>query len=121
MCSLTLCTGLMFSSTPALADDAKVLSNDVKITSDKAEDPIRYFYGVTEEMCTPQYWSKLARSNPDAVMLNAKQINDINSRLLGNPKTNMNDLENMKSDYNADSLREGLAAEPIPNKELYVD
>ncbi len=85
--------------------------------------------GVTQEMCRASYWNdKTVASGigSDRVLITGDEIKTLNAATLANNAANMNDIEKMAAadaEYNADSLKESLAAGTTPHatKSIYVD
>ncbi|MCR5357416.1 MAG: C40 family peptidase [Lachnospiraceae bacterium] len=87
--------------------------------------PIQLAEGVTEEMCSPQFWNdKTAGSQleADRLLITQEEINSLNTQMLASKDTYMYDLENMVDKYDAAKLKESLAAGTVPQRAtLFVD
>lgn len=114
---VTLITVLALSVT-AFGSDVFYQSVDTKEKS-KAGN-VTYAYGVTEEMCKPDYWVSRQKSDPNVELMNASEIDEINQKAFAEPSTNLNDLANKPSTYNADSLSTSLANQSIPTDDLWI-
>ncbi len=86
-------------------------------TAGAASAEIRYFPGVTEEMCGAEYWA--ARSaDADLQLLSASQISGLNRRMREDPACFMYDLENFKPEDFGVTAADTAATGETPNQYL---
>lgn len=86
---------------------------------DKAESGsanITYASGVTPEMCGTDYWKNKLGDDSDRLLMSVPQIDALNKKMLAEPNTCMNDIENMPSSYEATA-----SERTIPTRALYVN
>ncbi len=75
---------------------------------------VEYLPGVTEEMCSPEFWTAMME-DPDALLATAEDIARINRTALDTPGCNMHDLKGLPATFNGlarnESLPKGAAAD----------
>lgn len=80
-----------------------------------ADKNIQYPYGVTEAMCSSEYWSSKTK-NPDEVMMTPQEIDEYNAVAAKTKGTYVIDLEEVPLSYNATALRESLTKSILNSK-----
>ena len=77
---------------------------------------VDYVNHVTDEMCTSEFWKNKLGEDANRVLMTTEEITKLNSAMLLKEETFMNDLENMKENYNAKPV-----CEEIPANEFYIN
>ena len=105
---------------PATEPQTEPTTEEPPTASEQPETPsenegnLTYAGSVSQEMCKASYW--IAKStNPDKVLLSESEIKKLNQDILDTPNTNMYDLANMDTTFNAVSLRNSLAQMSTPS------
>ncbi len=99
--------GIIYQSSP----DGETIT----LTQDITEETLGFVEtatGVTEEMCHSVYWYDRNEGfgSADKLLITPEEIEKLNYDSLHTKGTNMYDLKNMPTDYNALTLRNSLAA-----------
>ena len=81
--------------------------------------PVQYLPGVTEEMASPAFWSSRAE-DPDQILAEAGEIEEINAATLAAKGSNMHDLKNQPETVNAKALAGSLKSSSEANAEYYL-
>ena len=99
-------------------DHGEEITADTTVEIETAE-------GVTQEMCNAGYWiDKTVDSGigADEELINKEEIKKLNKEMLAAIDANMNDIINLNESYDADKLRQQLAAGTTTAKpEIYAD
>ena len=80
-----------------------------------------YLYGITEEMCTANYWTDKNFIDIDKQLMTSGQIDILNRKIVDGSGTMVFDLEqeSLKT-FDADQRRETLSSAGIPTRDLYI-
>ncbi|MBQ4481708.1 MAG: C40 family peptidase [Lachnospiraceae bacterium] len=117
------------------ADDALFFISEEPVSTEDDQDAITSSRldavataaGVTEEMCHAEYWfSKNTGSGMDIdkPLLTNEELPELNSLIASTEGTNIYDLENMDTAYDADKLRSSLSKSvrtAVKDKDLYLN
>ena len=79
---------------------------------------------VSQEMCSPNYWTNLFGESANTPLMTDSGIINYNLAALKTPECNMNDIESMDAAFDANALKETLAADvtaSAPQKDTYVN
>ncbi|MGN0480694.1 MAG: NlpC/P60 family protein, partial [Lachnospiraceae bacterium] len=86
-----------------------------------ADGNINYSGGVTDEMNKSEYWYDKTGVVPDQILMTKEEIEDLNKATIAAEGTNMYDLCNIESTYNAAALKTSLASASAGTRKYYVD
>ena len=81
--------------------------------------PVQYLPGVTEEMTSPAFWSSRA-ADPDQILADAGEIEEINAATLAAKGSNMHDLKNLSETVNAKALAGSLKSSAEADAQYYL-
>ncbi|MBQ9519558.1 MAG: C40 family peptidase [Firmicutes bacterium] len=102
-----LCAAVMLSGAQTAVTQTTVYGETANITTAS---------GVTDEMCSSEYWKSKLGSDADRVLMSADEIDELNKKMIAEPNTNMYDLENMPAVYEA-----SIAERAVPEGSFYVN
>lgn len=115
---------IALNKTPALVSagtkpsDKEGSSTDSNSTNDPNADYFVLTEGVTYQMCNADFWKAKIR-NTDIVLKTPEEIAAFNRRITNTGGTNMYNLNEIKSEFNGDSLKNTLATNRVPINKLY--
>ncbi|MBP9987864.1 MAG: S-layer homology domain-containing protein [Ruminococcus sp.] len=78
-------------------------------------------YGITEEMCTADFWKKNALIDPDKLLMTPEDIDKINKLGIDTYGSYVFDIENMPEPYDGVAFSKKLADNAIPTTDYYID
>ncbi len=79
------------------------------------------FEGVTQDMCTPQYWIENAGEGADEILMTAEEIKEFNSLAIAASGTNVYGIEDFKEVFNAESVKASLSNKTAPARDWFID
>ena len=80
---------------------------------------VEYLPGVTEEMCSPEFWTAMMEA-PDALLATAEDIARINRTALDTPGCNMHDLKNLPETFDGLARNESLPKGAVSDAAYYL-
>ena len=79
-----------------------------------------YLHGITEEMCTANYWKDKNFIDINKQLMNSAEISTLNQKIVDGSGTMVFDLEKLNETFNADERRQALSNVEIPTRALFI-
>lgn len=97
------------------SDDASIVLYESSEENTESGN-LTYASGVTAEMCHSSYWREKLGKDADRVLITSGEIDELNSKMLQAPETNMFDLESFPETYETEPYKVS-----VPTGDFYVN
>ena len=105
-----------FALTKTVYADEVVSGTAISYDNTENTGNLTYASGVDEKMCHASYWKDKLGRNAQRLLMTGSEIEELNAKMLAEPKTCMHDLENMPETYTASPI-----VRELPKEEYYVN